>query len=384
MRDILNESMKQLVQGGIRRYAGKESEYEDAINLCIGEPDVTTPKDIIDIAYKAMLDGKTHYTLNVGLEELRYEISKYVKKFDINADYRTDIMVTCGAMGSLMMTFMALLDPGDEVILADPSWLNHASQIELAGGIAVKCQVCEKNDFNMRAEDIERKITNKTKAILINSPSNPMGSIIPWDELKKIAELAIKYDLFVVSDEIYNELSYDGTVLKSIASIDGMKERTIVINGFSKSFAMTGWRLGYTIAPSRLISKMSVLQENINSCASSIAQYAGVYALQSMSGVSKMVLMYKKRRDIIVNGLNSIEGITCKMPKGAFYVFPNISSFGITSKEFAERLIEKTHVLTVPGSCFGQGGEGFLRLSYASSEDKLKEAVARIKEYVEK
>lgn len=384
MREILSVNMKKIEQGGIRHYAGRAEEFEDAISLCIGEPDFTTPGDIIEAAYKAMSEGKTHYTLNAGLEELRYEISQYAKKFQIESDYKSEIIVTCGAMASLFMTFLAILDPGDEVILTNPFWLNYKSQIEAVGGIAVECPVDEEHDFVMRAEEIEKKITGRTKAILLNSPSNPTGSVIPWEELQKIARLAIEKDLYVISDEIYCELIYDEKTLRSIASVEGMKERTIVINGFSKSFAMTGWRLGYTIAPRKLVDKMAVLQESINSCASSLAQYAGIYALQTMLGVADMVATYKKRRTVIVEGLNSIDGITCKMPKGAFYAFPNISSFGKSSREFAEELIEHTHVLTVPGSCFGDGGEGFLRISYASSQEELKEAILRIRNYIEK
>lgn len=383
MRNIINQRTVSMEQGGIRKYSLQASRWEDSISLCIGEPDFDTPKEIIEEGIRAMQSGKTHYTMNAGLLELRYEIANYVKKYGIDADYETEIMVTCGAMGALIQTSLAMFEIGDEVIVPDPAWLNHPEQIAISGAVPVKCAVKEENGFALNAEDLEKCITPKTKAILVNSPSNPTGAITPFSELVKIAELAKKYDLFIISDEIYCELNYTGEIVPSIASIEGMKERTIVINGFSKSFAMTGWRLGFVIAPKELISKLLVYQENVNSCAPSISQYAGIVALKNMPGVKEMVETYKKRRDLVVDGLNSIAGISCVRPEGAFYAFPNIKGLGKSSAQVVQDIIDNTHVLAVPGSCFGDMGEGYMRISYASSYEDLQEAIYRIKKYVE-
>ncbi|MDP4109291.1 MAG: pyridoxal phosphate-dependent aminotransferase, partial [Bacillota bacterium] len=341
MRNYLNSRASDLKQGGIRAFFDRAKSIENPINLGIGEPDLSTPKPIIDEAYSAMLQGKTHYTQNAGDESVRRSIASYLRTFKADYDPNGEIIITCGGMGAVSMALLCTVSSEDEVIVQDPQWLNYKSQIKFCGGTPVCVPVYEKNRFSLHAADIEKCITEKTKILMINSPNNPTGAVLNKEELEAIAKLAIKHDLLVISDEVYCELLFDGLKHQTIASTPGMKERTIIINSMSKTFAMTGWRLGFAAGPKDIIAKMTILQENLSACAPSPAQFAAKFALDTMCGVDKMRDLYQRRRDIIVDGLNKIPGVTCMRPCGSFYVFPNISSFGMSSMDFATGLLQQ-------------------------------------------
>jgi aminotransferase len=383
-KNILSERVLSLQQGGIRAFFDKAKNYADTINLGIGEPDMNTPEPICDAASRAMRQGRTHYTANAGIHELREKIADYLSKFGVRRSPSDEIIVTCGAMGALSMLLMCTIDKGDEVLIQDPQWLNYASQIALTGGVPVRVPVYEQNNFLLNPEDLESRIRPAAKIIMLNSPNNPTGAVLDRSILERIADIAVKNDLLVVSDEVYCELLYDGREHVSIASFDGMEDRTVVINSLSKTFAMTGWRVGYAAGRAELVKKMTYLQENLVSCAPALSQYAGIYALDNMCGAAEMRETYARRRNILVNGLNSIENIECRVPAGAFYAFPNIKRTGYSSNEFAESLLEEAHVVVIPGSAFGENGEGYLRISYAASEEEIKEAVTRIKCFSDK
>lgn len=382
MESFLNSKAIALTQGGIRGFFDKAKNYSNVINLGIGEPDIDTPKEIIDCAYSAMLEGRTHYTQNAGDLDVREAVADYVKNYGIEVNPSNEIILTCGGMGAVAMAILAIVSEGDEVIIQDPQWLNYCSQVRFAGGVPVQVPVKEEDNFVFKAENLEKYITNKTKVLMINSPNNPTGAVMSQEDMEKIAQLSIKNNLFVISDEVYCELLYDGNKHKSIASLQGMKERTLVVNSLSKTFAMTGWRIGFAIGPKEIIAKLTILQENLVACAPAPAQRAAKYALSTMCGVKSMVNMYEKRRNIIVEGLNSIEGITCLKPLGAFYAFANIKGLGKTSLEFAEGLLEQEQVVLIPGSAFGPSGEGFVRVAYSNSEENLLIALDKIRNYV--
>jgi aminotransferase len=381
MKNFLNESAKQLQQGGIRRFFDNAAQYGDVISLGIGEPDLNTPSEVIEAAYTAMKAGKTHYTANAGTMDAREAVARYLKGFGIISNPSGEIILTCGGMSAVFMSIMCTVEHGDEVLIPDPQWLNYCSQVNFAGGSVIRVPVYERNGFRLKAEDIEKHITKNTKLLILNSPNNPTGAVMSKEDLEEIAALAIKYDLIVISDEVYCELLYDGAKHHSIASMPGMHERTIVINSLSKTFSMTGWRIGFAAGPKYIVAKMTVLQENMAACAPSPAQQAAVFALDSMCQVHKMLSLYEERRNVLIEGLKGIPGITCLIPQGAFYAFPNISSFGMTSEDFAEGLLKQQHVVSVPGSCFGAFGEGFIRLSYCNSKENIVEATRRISAY---
>ena len=299
----------------------------------------------------------------------------------VNSESKT--IVTVGGMGALALCLLVTVNPGDEVLLQDPQWLNYFSQIKFCGGIPVLVPVYEENEFKLSPKRIIKRITNRTKILMLNSPNNPTGAVLDYNDLKEIAKLTKEYDLLVISDEVCSAFVYDEVKHCSIASIDGMQERTVVINSFSKSFAMTGWRIGFAAGNKQIIEKMLRLQENLVACVNASSQYAAMKALSIFNKTGKMIEIYRKRRDLIVDGLNSIRGINCYKPKGSFYVFPNIKKLGKNSETIANELLEKANVITIPGSAFGPHGEGYLRISYANSEENIKEAVKRIKKYIE-
>ena len=383
MESYLNSKAIALKQGGIRGFFDKAKNYSNVINLGIGEPDADTPKKIIDYAYNAMKEGKTHYTSNAGDIDVREAVANYVKNYGIDANPSNEIILTCGGMGAVAMAVLAIVSDDDEVIIQDPQWLNYCSQVKFAGGVPVQVPVKEEDKFVFKPKSLEKYINNKTKVLMINSPNNPTGAVMTPEDMEKIAQLAIKNDLFVISDEVYCELLYDGKKHTSIASLPGMKERTLVVNSLSKTFAMTGWRIGFAIGPKDIISKLIILQENLVACAPAPAQQAAKFALSTMCDVERMVNMYEKRRNIIVNGLNNINGIKCLKPSGAFYAFANIKELGKTSYEFAEELLEQEQVVVIPGSAFGPSGEGFIRVAYSNSEENLRIALERISNYVD-
>lgn len=368
-----------LRQGGIRAIFDKAAAYENVINLGIGEPDAPTPAPIIDKAYEALKSGRTHYTANAGAIEARKAVSGYLQRFNIYANPASEIIITSGGMAAVSMALFLSIEPGCEVLIQDPQWMNYCSQVQFMGGRIVRVPVFPENEFVMKTEDIEKAVTKRTKILILNSPNNPTGAVMSRKDQEAVAKLAIERDLLVISDEVYCELTYDGIDHESIASLPNMKERTIVVNSLSKTFAMTGWRVGFAAGPEYYIRKMIYLQENLVACASTAGQYAAVYALETLCGVKDMKETYAHRRDIVTEGLNDIRGIRCNIPKGAFYAFPDIRGTGLSCKQVSDMLLEKAGIVTIPGSAFGTCGEGYLRISYAASEASIVEAMQRMK-----
>ena len=367
---------------GIRRMFDLAAKYDDAIKLTLGEPNFDTPANIKQAAKKAIDDGYTHYNPNAGLLELREVVADYYKKYSMQYSF-DNVMVTVGALEALTLSLMTTVDPGDEVIVPDPCFPNYIGQIMLAGAIPVSVPVYEENDFKIRAMDIKRAVTSRTKGIVLNSPSNPLGSVLDRDEIARIAQVAEENDLLVYSDECYERLLYDGQEYFSMAQLPQALKRVLVINSLSKTYAMTGWRIGFVVGSQEIISNMPKIQEGIVSCVSTFTQKAAIEALTGpQTAVDDMVANYRRRRDILIDGLNGIPGFKCNKSPGSFYAFANIKEFGKTSMEFAEELIRGARVVTVPGSAFGKMGEGYLRLVFANSDENLKEAVSRISNYV--
>lgn len=383
--------LENVVLGQIRVVAEKAKELEnagkDVIHLEIGEPDFTTPKHIVEAAQEALSAGEVHYAPNRGIPELRDSIAKKMKDENgIVADPKTDILVTQGAAEALYIAVIAHCNPGDELLIIEPSFASYENLAHLAGAIPVSVPTREENNWVVDPEDILKAVTSKTKMILINSPCNPTGAVYPKEVLEKIAEYAIEHDLLVVSDEIYEKVTYQKDSHFSIGAIKGMEDRTITINGFSKAYAMTGWRMGYLVANKDLITNMLKVHQYAVTCIPTFAQFGANAAYtekeKSEQSVREMTEAYKRRRDIVYEGLKAIEGITTSLPEGAFYAFPNISKFNLSSAEFAEKLLTDVGVATVPGSVFSPFGEGYIRISYATSEENLKEAMKRIKQFV--
>lgn len=377
----LSNRAKNTPASGIRKMFDLANDYDDVINLCIGEPGFTTPQNIIDAAKKALDEGHTKYTANAGIIELRRALAKKLKNDNnIEANPENELIVTTGAGEAIVLSLMAIINPGDEVILPDPYWPNYLGHIAIVGGEPVFVETSEEDNFSLKAESIKKKITDKTKVIIINSPSNPTGGIIPEEELIKIGKLAKENGIIIVSDEPYEKLVYDGLSNFSLASVEEFKDNIITINSFSKTYAMTGWRVGYAHGPKNIIGGMVKLQENLSSCVNASAQYGAIEAINGpQNAVEEMVKEYKDRRDLLVNGLNELEGVSCTMPQGAFYAFPNIKELNMSSQDVAETLIKEVQVVTTPGSAFGFAGEGYLRLSFASSKEEIMESLSRLK-----
>lgn len=367
---------------GIRRMFELAKKYPDAINLTLGEPGFMTPQHIIDAAISGFHAGKTKYTPNAGIKELRDAIAwKLEHENNIKCDPDKNLIVTAGATQALMLAMVTLVNPGDEVIIQGPNWPDYRGQIDMVNAKTVYCQVSDKNNFKMTADLIEPLITEKTKLLVINSPSNPTGGVLDSEDLREIAELVKKYKIFVIADEPYEHLVYDGFHQTSLASFEGLEDYVLTVNSLSKTYAMTGFRVGYICANERIIENLIKLHENMIASVSEPLQLAAAQALlHGMPDVQNMVKEYDKNRRYIVEGLNAIKGFSCNMPKGAFYVFPSIKSFGMSSVECAEMILEKCHVVTSPGSAFGPGGEGFLRICYASRYENIVEAVRRMQE----
>lgn len=379
----LSKTVQELKPSGIRRFFDLAAGMEGVVSLGVGEPDFVTPWAAREAAINSLEQGYTSYTANAGLLELREEIAHYMKtQFNVEYSPKTEIIVTVGASEAIDIAMRALLDPGDEVIVVEPCFVSYAPMVTLAGGVAVTVQATKENDFKILPSQIEEVITDKTKAILICSPNNPTGTMLNKHELEELAALAEKYDLLIIADEIYAELVYDEEYT-SMAAINGMHDRTILVNGFSKSFAMTGWRLGFVCAPEEITSAMLKIHQYAMMCASTMAQYAALEALKNCrSNVDEMVKSYRRRRNYIVKSFNEI-GLTCHVPGGAFYAFPSIESTGLSSQEFAEQLLLKEGVAVVPGDVFGESGEGHIRCSYASSLEQLQEAIKRMKKFID-
>jgi aminotransferase len=370
-------------RSGIRDFFEVVQSMTDVISLGIGEPDYVTPWRIREAAIYSMEKGRTGYTSNLGLPKLRQAISKYLEQqFDIRYNPATEILVSVGVSEALDLTLRALLNPGDEVIYHEPSYVSYNPSVLLSHGRPISVRTRAEHNFRLLAPEIEKVITPRSKALLLNFPTNPTGGVLCQEDLEPIAELCIRHDLIVLSDEIYSELVYDGTEYLSIASLPGMKERTVLLNGCSKSFAMTGFRVGYACAPAPIIEALMKIHQYAIMCASNMSQEAAIEALENChKEVEMMRSEYERRRNFMVNRLNEI-GLTCHAPNGAFYVFPNIETTGLSSNDFSLQLLKSKRVAVVPGNAFGVSGEGFVRCCFATGFDKLKEASNRIEQFV--
>lgn len=380
----LNDHIKTVKPSGIRKFFDIANEMDDVISLSIGEPDFQTPWHIRDEGIKSLEKGKTWYSPNRGFMELRQEIANYYeRRFGIPYDAKNQTLVTVGGSEAIDLAFRTLVQQGDEVIIPEPSFVCYEPLAVMAGGTPVIIKTKNEDNFRLKAKDLEAAITPKSKLLVLPFPNNPTGAIMERADLEEIAEVVIKHDLLVLSDEIYSELTYGGKSHVSIASLDKMYERTIVINGFSKSYAMTGWRLGYALGPAPIIAQMTKLHQYGIMSAPTTAQYAAIEALKNGDrDVCKMRDEYDMRRRLVVDGFNEM-GLSCFEPLGAFYVFPCIKSTGLSSEEFCTRLIMDKHVAVVPGTAFGECGEGFVRVSYSYSLKHLKIALERIRDFLE-
>ena len=369
---------------GIRKFFDLLSSIDGVISLGVGEPDYTTPWHIRESAIESIEKGQTMYTSNSGMPELRKELARFLKnEYKVDYDPTSEVLITVGCSEALDLTMRSIIDPGDEVIIPNPCFVAYGSCVTLAGGKPVHIPTYEKNNFEISAEDIEKHITNKTRAILIGYPSNPTGAVMSRRKLADIAALAIKHDLTVISDEIYSKLVY-GVEFTCFASLPEMKERTVFLGGFSKAYAMTGWRVGYAAAPKEIIGAMHKIHQYTMMCVSTMSQMAAIEALKGdQDSVTEMVEDYNRRRQVIVKGLRDI-GLTCFEPKGAFYCFPSIKCTGMTSEEFAEKLLSEEKVAVIAGSTFGKCGEGYIRCCYATSLADIQEALKRMGRFVKK
>lgn len=383
MRNFLADKVVEIPPSGIRKFFDIVSEMPDAISLGVGEPDFDTPWHIREEGIYSLERGRTFYTSNAGLKELREEIANYLKRrIHVTYDPMQEVVVTVGGSEGIDMAFRAVLNPGDEVLIPQPSYVSYEPCAVLAGGVPVIINLKEENEFRLTREELLEAITEKTKILVLPFPNNPTGAIMEKEDLEAIARVIIEKDILVLTDEIYSELSYKGDHI-SIASLPGMKERTILINGFSKAYAMTGWRLGYACGPAPIIEQMTKIHQFAIMCAPTNSQFAAVDALKNGDGdVAMMRESYDQRRRYVIHALREM-GLKCFEPFGAFYVFPGIQEFGMTSDEFATRFLEEEKVAVVPGTAFGACGEGFLRLSYAYSLEDLKEAFGRLAHFVE-
>ena len=380
---ILSEKVAELKPSGIRKFFDLASEVKDVIALTIGEPDFKTPWHIREAGIDSLKKGRTWYTGNAGLIELREEASRYLER-KFNVEYSAkDIIITVGGSEAIDLTIRALIDEGDEMLLPIPSFVCYDPICRLAGGKVVTIETKRENDFRLTAEELRAAITPKTKLLVLPFPNNPTGAVMRREHLEEIAEVLRGTDIMVLSDEIYAELTYGGERHVSIAEIEGMKERTILVNGFSKAYAMTGWRLGYVAGPSPIISQMLKIHQYAIMSSPTTSQYAAIVAMRDCDNeVAEMVKQYDMRRRYLVKAFNDM-GLDCFTPEGAFYVFPCIKSTGLTSEEFCEKLLMSKKVAVVPGGAFGSSGEGFVRVSYSYSLDHIMEAVKRIKEFIE-
>ncbi len=383
MREPLSKTISSIRPSGIRKFFDVVSEMPDAISLGVGEPDFDTPWHIRDEGIRALEQGKTFYTSNAGLKELKNEISNYLsRRFRLNYDPKDEIMVTVGGSEAIDIALRAMLDPGDEVLIPEPSYVSYTPCTVLAGGIPVPIPLKAENEFRLTPQELKCAITPKTKILILPFPNNPTGAVMERKDLEAIKGIIEEHDLFVISDEIYAELSYMGKHT-SIAELPGMKERTVLINGFSKAFAMTGWRLGYACAPEHILKQMLKIHQFCIMCAPTNSQYAAVEALRNGDeDVETMKAEYDNRRRYLLGCFREM-GLECFEPFGAFYIFPSIQKFNMTSDEFATRFLKEQKVAVVPGNAFGDSGEGFIRISYAYSLADLKVAIDRLREFVE-
>ena len=382
MRNPLSKKVETIQPSGIRKFFDIVSEMEDVISLGVGEPDFDTPWHIRDEGIYTLEKGRTFYTSNSGLKELRVAIAEYLRRrFEVSYDPLHEILVTVGGSEGIDVALRAMLDPGDEVLIPEPCYVSYVPCVVLADGVPVTIELKEENQFRLTKEELLAAITDKTKILVMPFPNNPTGGVMRREDLEEIAQVCIEKDIYVLSDEIYSELTY-GADHVSIASLPGMKERTLLINGFSKSYAMTGWRLGYICGPQVIVEQMTKIHQFAIMCAPTNSQYAAVEALRhGDADVAQMRTAYDQRRRYLMHAFKEM-GLSCFEPFGAFYVFPCIKEFGMSSDEFATRLLEEEHVAVVPGSAFGACGEGFVRISYAYSLENLKLAMERLNRFI--
>ena len=384
MRNPVAKKVTQIEPSGIRKFFDIVSEMQDAISLGVGEPDFDTPWSVREEGIYSLERGRTFYTANAGLKELRIEIGNYIsRKYDLHYDAVHEIMVTVGGSEAIDLALRAMVDPGDEVLIPQPSYVSYLPCAVMAAAKPVIINLKEENEFKLTRKELEESITDKTKILVLPFPNNPTGGIMTKEELEELVPVIIEHDLYVISDEIYAELTYKGRHV-SIASLPGMHDRTVTINGFSKAFAMTGWRLGYAIAPKMIMDQMIKLHQFAIMCAPTNSQFAAVEALKNCDDeVAKMVEAYDQRRRFLIDALRGM-GLECFEPFGAFYVFPSIKKFGLSSDEFASRLLREEKLAVVPGTAFGDCGEGFLRISYAYSLTDLKKGLERLQRFINK
>ena len=383
MRNAISKKIEGIQPSGIRKFFDVVSEMPDAISLGVGEPDFDTPYSVREEGIYALEKGRTFYTSNAGLKELREEISRYLKrKYSLDYDADDEIMVTVGGSEAIDVALRCMVDPGDEVLIPTPCYVSYLPCAIMADAVPKVIELKAENQFKLTRQELLDSITDKTKILILAFPNNPTGAIMTKEELEELVPVIIEHDLFVISDEIYSELTYDNKHC-SIASLPGMKERTVTINGFSKAFAMTGWRLGYACAPKEIMKQMIKLHQFAIMCAPTNSQFAAIEALRNCDDdVDRMVEAYNQRRRFLLNSFKEM-GIDCFEPFGAFYVFPSIAKFGMTSEEFANRLLREQKLAVVPGTAFGECGEGFVRISYAYSIENLKQGMDRIRKFIE-
>ena len=382
-REFVAEHVKQLPKSGIRRFFDLVNTMDDVISLGVGEPDFVTPWTIRETGIFSLEKGHTSYTSNLGTPALRREVCRYVEKnYHVSYNPDNECIITIGVSEALDIAMRSLLNPGDEVLYTEPCFVSYPAEVRMAHGIPVPLETRFEDEFALDPEMLRAKITPKTRVLLLNFPCNPTGAVMPVENLRKVAEIAIEHDLVVITDEIYSELLYEGEHV-SIASLPGMRERTLFLHGFSKAFAMTGWRIGYACGPREIIDAMMKVHQYAIMCASTMAQEAALEALRNGEReMAKMRDSYCERRNLIVDGLNRI-GLECLLPKGAFYAFPSVRSTGLDSTEFAERLLKSERVAVVPGVAFGASGEGFVRCCYATAASELIEALDRMGRFME-
>lgn len=370
----------------IRQMFNRALGMEDVVSFTVGEPDFTTPEHIVEAAVEALRAGEHKYTPNAGILPLRQAICRVTEKsHGIAYDPQTQAIVTAGGMEALMLSMLTIIDAGDEWILSDPCWTNYSRQVYICGGVPKFVPVRAEDNFHFDPAALEAAITERTKGFIINSPSNPTGGVADEERLRALADIAVRHDLYVISDEVYGNLLYDGIKAPSIAALPGMAERTVIVNSFSKSYAMTGWRVGYALGPEEVIKNMVKLQENVAACVNSAAQYAAVAALEgTQEPLRQMVESYSRRRQLVVEGFKSVPGLTCHAPQGAFYALLDVSATGMNATDFAMELLEQERVIVVPGDAFGAGSSCYVRLSFATSDENIKKGIARIGAYMKR
>lgn len=388
MRDFIAKEIEEMEWSGIRKFADIAAQVPDALSLCVGEPDFQTPERVRRAAMRSLEEGKTRYSVNMGLPELRAEIAHYLeRRFALHYDPAQEILCTIGASEAIDVALRTVVEAGDEVLVPEPSYVAYKPMIALGRGVPVPVETQAADAFRLTPEALEAAITPQTKALILPYPNNPTGAILERDDLERLIPVILRHDLLVISDEIYAELTYGGKTHVSIAALDGMRERTIVLNGFAKSFSMTGWRLGYAAGPARLIQAMRKVHAYVIMCAPAPSQYGAIEALRDDAlcdaDIARMREAYDERRQYLVAELNRM-GLPCFAPEGAFYVFPSIRSTGLTSQEFCKRLVFEAGVAVVPGDAFGASGEGFVRISYAYSVEELRLCMARLEGFLRK